>query len=337
MDVLTEAMERANISGSHYGRGELEQLPFQPQPESGIADTVLDNIPRYLFRIASPRSDGFTNEIWVKSESAYRNMSSSTEDIFYNLDNEKRAGIAQILNLHLRWWRKDELADNFVSWTSSLLFAIQYIYYRRSSARDGSSLADIKIYVIDTTEFPRGTFMRDLELIDAFCEYDYNLRLLQSLRNGPDFYFGEYLSQGALKIENKCQVIPAEVLFQQDRLRRIQPLFADIPTTIVENPRCAKAVIYLRGAIWPGSDLPILDSAVIIRRLTPILEIMENVAAEWRFPLAIYFAGLIGSESSTTEQGTATDNAFFKFFRSEFFQREPSRIPSPQSEIFLTD
>ena len=333
MDGLTEAMERTNLSGRHSRLEELEQLLFQPQPESDVAETALDNIPRYLFRISSPRSDGFTNEIWVKSEAAHRNKISSTEDIFFNLDNEKRADIAQILSLHLWWSPKYGLDDNFVSWTSSLLFAIQYIYYRKSSAYDGSSLADIKLYVIDTTEFPRGTFMQDLDLIDIFCEYDDNLRRLQSLRKGPDFYFGEYLSQGPLKIENKCQVISAEVLFQRNRLRRIQPLFADIPSTTAENPRWAKEVIRLRGAIWPGFDLPILDSAVMLRRLTPILEIMENVAAEWRFPLAIYFAGLIGSESATIEQGTATDNVFFKFFRSEPFQRECSRNFIPPSEF----
>ena len=74
----------------------------------------------------------------------------------------------------------------------------------------------------------------------------------------------------------------------------------------------------------------------MLRRLTPILEIMENVAAEWRFSLAIYFAGLIGSESATIEQGTATDNVFFKFFRSEPFQRECSRNLIPTKRILLT-
>ena len=87
MDGLTEAMERTNLSGRHSRLEELEQLLFQPQPESGVAETALDNIPRYLFRISSPRSDGFTNEIWVKSEAAHRNKISSTEDIFFNLDN----------------------------------------------------------------------------------------------------------------------------------------------------------------------------------------------------------------------------------------------------------
>ncbi|KAF2997762.1 hypothetical protein E8E15_000190 [Penicillium rubens] len=339
MDVLTESIGRTHLSDGPHGPGELEQLLFEPQAESGIADTVLDNIPRYLFRIASPRSDRCTNEIWVRSESAYCNKISSTEDIFFNLNNEKQADIAQILNLHLRWWPKRGLEDNFVSWTSSLLFAIQYIYYRWSSPRDGSSLADIKLYVIDTTRFSRGTFMRDLDLIDIFCDYDENLKSLQSLRNGPDFYFGEYLSQGPLKIENKCQAIPAEVLFQQDRLRRIQPRFAEMPSNKTGNPRLAKAVIRLRQVIWPGFDLPVLSSAEMIDRLQPIEEIMNNIPAGWRFPIAIYFAALIGSESSIKEQETATDNIFFAFFRSESFRHSQvqEEFKSADFNVVATD
>lgn len=167
--------------------------------------------------------------------------------------------------------------------------------------------------------------MRDSDLIDIFCEYDEDLKYLQSLRNGPNFYFGEYLSQGPLKIENKCQVIPAEVLFQQDRLRRIQPRFAEMPSNTTRNPGWAKEVIRLRRAIWPGFDLTLLSSAEMIDRLQPIEEIMNNIAAGWRFPIAIYFAALIDSESSIKEQETATDNVFFAFFRSEPFRRESSR------------
>lgn len=51
MDVLTltEVMDRTHLNDRHQEPKELEQLLFKPQIESGIADTVLDNIPRYLF------------------------------------------------------------------------------------------------------------------------------------------------------------------------------------------------------------------------------------------------------------------------------------------------
>lgn len=122
-----------------------------------------------------------------------------------------------------KWWQQ----DNFVSWTSSLLFAIQFIYYRHLSPRDRSCLAGIKLYIIDTTQFPRGTFICNLDLIDVFCVSENSLSDFRSMRNRPNYYFGEYLSQGSLKIENTCQVIPAYILFEQDRLRRIQPEFVE--------------------------------------------------------------------------------------------------------------
>lgn len=319
MDQLTENMENTRLSD---GPTESEQLLFMPQADSGIGDMALHHIPRYLFRVASPRSDGNTNETWVRSESAHREKDSSMEDIFFNLNSEKRANIAKILNLHLRWWPKSGLEDNFVSWTSSLLFAIQYIYYRHSSPRDGSRLADIKLYVIDTTKFPRGTFMRDLDLMHIFGEFDEDLKDLQSLRNGSSYYFGEFLSQGTLKIENKCQTIPANILFEQDRLRRIQPQFAELHRdTRRAKPEWAKEVIRLREAIWSYTELPTLSLAEMHGRVQAIQEIIQEIAPDWKFPIAIYFTALIGP-ALVEEQETANDNVFFVYLRSTAFQSE---------------
>lgn len=94
------------------------------------------------------------------------------EDVFFNLNSEKRITIARTLNLHLRWWPKHGTWDNFVSWTSSLLFAIQYIYYRHLNPGDESDLQQIKLYAIDTTQSPKVTFLCDLDLIDTFWESD---------------------------------------------------------------------------------------------------------------------------------------------------------------------
>ena len=107
MDNLTEAIGNTHLSD--------DQLQFRPRADSGIAETVLKNIPRYLFRVASPRSNGITNEIWVRSESAHWNKSSSTEDFFSNLDCKKRTEIAQALNLHLQWLQNGGNKDSFVS------------------------------------------------------------------------------------------------------------------------------------------------------------------------------------------------------------------------------
>ena len=111
------------------------------------------------------------------------------------------------LFLHVRWWPKDK--DNFVSWTSSLLFAIQYIYYRNSNVRSpNSNFNNIELYVLDMARFPKGVFLQDLDLIAAYSAFDSQLAVFQELRQGA-YYFGEYLSQGSLRIEDKCQIVTA--------------------------------------------------------------------------------------------------------------------------------
>lgn len=322
MDSLTKAMGSTRLSDEPE---DPEQLLFNPSPDTGIEGTVLDNIPRYLFRLATPKSAGITNEKWVCSESVRQNTPSSMEDIFFNLDNEKRTKVAQILDSHL-WWRHSRNPyDNFVSWTSSLLFALQYIYYRHY--KDGTSLEQIKLYVVDTMKFPRGTFMRDLDLIDIFRDYDDGLEDLWLLRNRPNLYFGEYLSQGSLKIENKCQVITAEVLFERDRLRRIQPRFAELYQGRREyKPEWVREVNRLRNTIWPPLGSPLISPTGLGDRMQAIKEILQHVAPDWKFPIAIYFAALIGPEPSQKGQETAKDKVVGTVSRSVSLPSELSKL-----------
>jgi hypothetical protein len=43
---------------------------------------------------------------------------------------------------------------------------------QHSSSKDGSSLKDIKLHVLNTTLFPKRTLICDLDLIEAFREQD---------------------------------------------------------------------------------------------------------------------------------------------------------------------
>ncbi|KAJ5857985.1 hypothetical protein N7455_008879 [Penicillium solitum] len=315
MENLNEAMGNVSLGGPSE---DPDQLLFKPQAGSGLAPTALDKIPRYLFRVASTLSSGTTNGMWVHSESAYQNQNFFTEDIFFDLDDEKRKSIAQTLNLHLRWSRGKK--------TSSLPFAIQYIYYRHLSPEDGSSLEDIKLYVIDTTQFPKGTFLPDLDLINAFWKYDHHsprekdLEDFRSLRNQTRYYFGEYLSQGSLKIQGKREIISATSLFEGDRLRHLQPhfrVFEDFPFKN-RNPIWANEVIRLRDVIWQATDIRTLSPEEMEGRLEAVKEIVQDLEPSWRFPLAIYFTSLIGSGSLIGEGGTAIHNVFSSYFRSTF-------------------
>ncbi|KAJ9485962.1 hypothetical protein VN97_g7382 [Penicillium thymicola] len=330
MESLTETMRNARLGGPFE---DPEQLLFNPQEGSGLGPTALDEIPRYLFRVASPHSDGTTNGMWVRSKSAYQNRNFFTEDIFFGLHADKRTTIARTLNLHLRWWPQGDVTDNFISWTSSLLFAIQYIYYRHLSPEDGSSLEDIKLYAIDTTGFPKGTFLRDLDLIDAFCEYDdhpreKDLENLRSLRTNTEYYFGVYLSQGSLKIQGNCEIIPATSLFEGDRLRRLQPRFRVFNGFPSRNgkPIWPIEVIRLRNGIWQATDVQVLSPEDMEGRLEAVKEIVQDLEPSWRFPLAIYFTSLIGSESPIQQGGAAAHNVFSSYFQSIFPSGESIHI-----------
>lgn len=319
MDRITEGIRTTHL------RDEPEvpdQLIFNLQGNSILDLGALYNIPRYLFRIVSPLSDGRTDSAWVRSQAACQNTRSSREDVFSAWNNNRQIKIASTLNLHLRWWPKGDLEDNFVSWTSSLLFAIQYIYYRHQDLRDASSLDDIDLYVIDTTQFPLGTFLRDLDLIKAFLPFDTpqekNLKDLLTLREKPNFYFGEYLSQGSLKIEGKCQRISAATLFENDALYRLQPEFG----AISNRPPGEKAVWVqevnrIRDALYQQQGR--LSMQEMSNRLEAVGELSGHFPPSWQLPLAIYFAGLISHDSVTEDEEIGSDNVFFAYFRSSSF------------------
>lgn len=288
-----------------------DQLLFEPS-EGSKAEIGLRHIPHYLFRVVSPNSDGKTSEKWIRSKAVVKNSKSSTQDVFSYHDPKSRRMKAHDLLVHLQWWtpfRGEVVEDNFVSWTSSLLFAIQYIYYRHMSTRDRSRLEDIDLYIIDTTRFPRGTFMCDLDLITSFRPFEKprpnkDLKSLHNLRTTKGYYFGEYLSQGSLRIENKCYKISANVLFDDDRLYRLQPSFAEEHINgIEETPRWAKSVVQLRETIWPGNDLQELSPVETQDRLKALNEIMDNISLDWKFPLAIYFQALVGAKIKADELG----------------------------------
>lgn len=122
---------------------------------------------------------------------------SSKVDIFARENNEQVAGM---LYRHLRWLEGSE--DNLVPWTSSILFALVYIIHLHANFRNGSDFDDISP-CIDTTKFPKTVFIRDIDLDKVYFQFNADLKRFKSLRSRKDFYCGEYLLQGALKIADK--------------------------------------------------------------------------------------------------------------------------------------
>ncbi|KAG9242212.1 hypothetical protein BJ878DRAFT_184442 [Calycina marina] len=187
-----------------------EHLLFYPGGENAWLWEKFNDIPRYLFRVFTPKSRGETNRIWTKSMDARDGNQNSRVDIFARESKEQVAGM---LYRHLRWLPGPE--DNLVSWTSSMLFALVYIFHLRANTRNGSAFDDISLCIVDTTEFPKEVFIRDMDLIRAYLQYNADLEGFKSLRSRDDYYFGEYLSQGALKIEDKCGIVSAQAIIDR--------------------------------------------------------------------------------------------------------------------------
>ncbi|RAQ52006.1 hypothetical protein AFGD_006333 [Aspergillus flavus] len=158
-----------------------------------------NQVPRYLFRIVAPQSAGSTTTSKVKSPATTTSDRDRLEDLF-QLDP---IIAADRLNQHLRWMSGHEQRCNLMSWTSSLLFALQYGLYRHSMDRGEPQLEEISLFIIDTRGFPEGTFVQDLEIMKVFETYHDALKNFGKLRGGEN-YFGEYLTQGELDIEGRC-------------------------------------------------------------------------------------------------------------------------------------
>lgn len=213
-----------------------DEAPFRP---SGNLAAKLHDTPRYLFRVFSRASAGENSIDCMKSVDALDN---TFQDIFAR----DAFTVALTLNENLRWQPKS-YGDPFISWTTSLLVAIQYAIYKHKT--ECAALGMIHLCIIDTTLFPNGVFMKDLDLIEKFRDkvpdhypiidkgrqYDWKDRGLNNfreLRNKQHkdylgvFYFGEYLSQGQTSIEGRSYTVPCDRIINGN-LFAFMPQFKD--------------------------------------------------------------------------------------------------------------
>ncbi|KAL8350105.1 hypothetical protein RB601_001397 [Gaeumannomyces tritici] len=201
-----------------------EHLLFDPSPEQHDIRQGLEDVPPYLFHVHHDRSVCKVDHDWAKSmdacATAAQSQASAQQDLLCR-DNREVEGI---LNKHLRWRETTPGSANLVSWTSSLLYALRYIcqlHYRGS--RDSKSvtflpmpLENIHLCVVRTKDFEKGVFIRDSYLIKHYKEYSPldcgdDLAYFDKLRHQvrDNYYFGEFLSQGALKITDRCETVCA--------------------------------------------------------------------------------------------------------------------------------
>ncbi|KAL4912988.1 hypothetical protein BDW62DRAFT_8681 [Aspergillus aurantiobrunneus] len=196
---------------------EQASLPFDPSPFYRQYTPLFNEnfTPRYLYRLVAPQSAGTSSASTVVPPA----RPGSAKDIFH-LPTPRAA--AQLLN-HLLWQQGHEKGCNLMSWTSSLLFALQYALYRHR--RDGDDLRHIQLIILDTTLFPEGTFIQDMEIMRSFQGADQRLQKFVEFRES-EYYFGEYLTQGRLAVQNRCVCTSVQKMIDLG-LFELQPDLAD--------------------------------------------------------------------------------------------------------------
>lgn len=88
---MTDALQAFSLSDPEY-------LLFCPDGEEAWLRKSFDNIPRYLFRVFTPKSRGTTDRTWTKSMDATFGNENYKVDIFAR-ENKQR--VASMLNRYL--------------------------------------------------------------------------------------------------------------------------------------------------------------------------------------------------------------------------------------------
>lgn len=183
--------------------------------------------PRYLFRVFDGKSRGRNYEYEVASQAtcSVDEPDKSKSDLF-----STNGDIAPTKMLYKHLTSRHFKPDNLVSWTSSLLFAIQYAVYRCQYYE--TPPADVKICAVDMTKFPRGQFVRDLHLIRVYNN-NYAPNFVPGSHDFFDFRLrdaryrnGEYLSQGVVNLTGRSCVTSLKALASSG-LYKLYPEFED--------------------------------------------------------------------------------------------------------------
>lgn len=283
---LATNLETLNILESNHNG-----LPFRPPP--GFQPTL--DVPRYLFRVSSPGCAGLTTPDVAQSASAASNYALSRTCLF-RIEDASLA--ADMVHKHLTW-ASPRAADNLVSWTSSLLTALVYVFYRHARFRE--TLDDISLVVVDTSRFLDRTFISDLDLIRAFLPHSDGGALagLDALRRrrhsvwAGSYHFGEYLTQGSLGLTGRCCAAVSARRVVDAGLLDLHPRFAEFARWTRGEEDWASLVVELREPFYarPGS------SGAPRRQVFPndaqsIGRIASLFGVGWRAPVAVALLAL---------------------------------------------
>jgi hypothetical protein len=168
VDQSSEEHHKRRRSWVDFWIGALHNAPNGPTlfyPPLSLHSESFDlGVPRYLFRTFDAASSGRNDEKVIAS---IANRDSRQESNRVDILTREKKHAAQMLHMHLE---KDCFGgvrqDDLMSWTSSLLNAIQYAVWRAHVCNRHPSR--ISICAIDTSKFLLGQFVRDVSLLEAY-------------------------------------------------------------------------------------------------------------------------------------------------------------------------
>ncbi|KAJ6441760.1 hypothetical protein O9K51_05311 [Purpureocillium lavendulum] len=168
-------------------------LFYPPSATPGLeADLRLDDVPRFLFRAYDGGSAGFNSESVVKSPASVSDATTTGSGSGSGSYGRSRTDLlalgrrraADLLHAHMTRppvllllddgsssnssddGGGEDDPDNLVSWSSSLLCAIQHAAWRCRT--QGLDPGEARVCAVDTRRFPRGQFARDAQLLRAY-------------------------------------------------------------------------------------------------------------------------------------------------------------------------
>ncbi|KAF5676130.1 hypothetical protein FHETE_2257 [Fusarium heterosporum] len=221
---------------------------FKPL-EATSSDWGFNDIPRYLFRAFDAKSSGRNTQNIITSCMSENNFPERSSIDILSLPSQEEASM--LLYNHLDKRSFDGCStDNFMSWSSSFLYVIQYAIWRSKTGRTCPS--EVHICVVDTRDFSRGQFARDLWLLRRFqnspmerdCRTFFDSRL-----EYPDYDNGEYLSQGTVNLGKRACIFSLQDLM----ITGISDLYPQFKDDTSARVKYTKRLLALRSG-WRQED-----------------------------------------------------------------------------------
>ncbi|KFY93402.1 hypothetical protein V500_03721 [Pseudogymnoascus sp. VKM F-4518 (FW-2643)] len=199
--------------------------------EVNLSKFATTGIPRYLFRTFDGKSSGRSDDNMIASMTSVSTSPGGSRIDLLSLPEHEAT---DMLHTHLtKKCSGGKASDNLISWTSSLLFAIQYAIWRRRTF--GCDPADINICAIDTRRFPHGQFAQDMWLLQAYRHVverkgEKKQKFFRFRLDDERYHNGEYLSQGLVNHAGRSCMVSLKSL-EESGLYDLYPEFTNIQGT----------------------------------------------------------------------------------------------------------